>query len=361
MSVLDESDALHARVRAFARRQLSGEPGAECFDDLAGDIARFQVRHNPRYARLVSARKARLDLADGIPAVPVEAFRLGRVAVHPPELDVAVFRTSGTTGRHAGQHALRTTETYRALALAHGQRALVGAMPAARRVLALSPRPTAPPTSSLGFMMECFMEAWDEGSDATSWFSTERGVDVAGVRGAVERAGQPVLLLATAFALVALLETLGSRTIPLPEGSVVMPTGGFKGRTREVAPDALVEELARAFRIDPLAVVFEYGMTELSSQLYEGVLPWGALSGPRGVYLSPPWLRVAVVDPVTLEPVEAGQTGLARFVDLANVDSAVCIVTQDLVRARAGGVEWVGRQAGAPPRGCSLALEQMIP
>jgi hypothetical protein len=101
-------------------------------------------------------------------------------------------------------------------------------------------------------------------------------------------------------------------------------------------------------------------MTELSSQMHEGTLPGGALEAPRGVFLPPPWLRVTPVDPITFAPAADGEVGLARFVDLANVDSAVCIVTQDLVRARARGIELVGRQRGAPARGCSLALEQMV-
>jgi hypothetical protein len=55
-----------------------------------------------------------------------------------------------------------------------------------------------------------------------------------------------------------------------------------------------------------------------------------------------------------------GEIGLARFTDLGNVDSAVCVVTQDLVRRVDGGVELLGRQPGATPRGCSLAIEALL-
>jgi hypothetical protein len=52
--------------------------------------------------------------------------------------------------------------------------------------------------------------------------------------------------------------------------------------------------------------------------------------------------------------------GLARFIDLGNVDSAVCVVTQDLVRRVGGGIELLGRQPGATPRGCSLSIEALL-
>ena len=122
--------------------------------------------------------------------------------------------------------------------------------------------------------------------------------------------------------------------------------------------------VAEAFGIAPSHVVSEYGMTELTSQLYEATLPGSALEAERhgrpGVYCEPPWLRVIPVDPVSLEPVATGEVGLGRIVDLGNVDSAVAIQTQDRVRRVAGGIELLGRVPGATPRGCSLAIEEFL-
>ncbi|MNC92239.1 hypothetical protein D3C83_86270 [compost metagenome] len=69
---------------------------------------------------------------------------------------------------------------------------------------------------------------------------------------------------------------------------------------------------------------------------------------------------MSAVDPATLDPLPAGEVGLARFVDLGNVDSAVAIVTQDRVRVTMEGIELLGRQPGALPRGCSLAIEELV-
>ena len=205
-------------------------------------------------------------------------------------------------------------------------------------------------------MMHAFMEDFD-GRDVTAlerWLIRGDAIDVAGLRRAAQTArerGEPLLVLATSLALSALLET-PSQPLDAPENTVVMQTGGFKGLTTSVDPERLRAEVARRFAIGPERVIAEYGMTELSSQLYE--------TARAGRYRAPAWLRVTAVDPVTLARVAEGESGLARFVDLANVDSAVAIVTDDLIRTRGDAVELLGRRADAPARGCSLALESLL-
>ena len=129
--------------------------------------------------------------------------------------------------------------------------------------------------------------------------------------------------------------------------------------------EELRARVSDAFQLGPGRVVGEYGMTELTSQLYEGVIRESALAARHpeaapGLYFEPPWLRVTPVDAVSLLPVADGEVGLARFIDLGNIDSAVSVVTQDLVRRAGGGVQLLGRQSGAPPRGCSLAIEALV-
>jgi hypothetical protein len=135
-----------------------------------------------------------------------------------------------------------------------------------------------------------------------------------------------------------------------------MLTGGFKGKSREVSEETLRDALGRIFGLPPSSVVGEYGMTELSSQLYEVERAPGR---PR--YRPPPWMRVDAVDPQTLAILPRGQEGIARFVDLANVDSSVAVQTQDRIRVdERGDVELFGRLPGATPRGCSLAIEEVM-
>lgn len=368
-----ESEALHARVRAFAR-------GTDdtAFDELALEIARFQRRHSPGFARLVALHDSALASVDAIPAVPAEAFRLARVAVHPPGLDAARFATSGTTAARTGVHAFRTLETYRTLTLVQAEAMLFASLPRPLTAVALAPRPGTPPRSSLGFMLQLFMDHFDgrPPRTASSFDGPERfligeaGLDLTRlfeVAYLARERGEPLCVLATSFALVALLDALAGRRMPAPRATLVMQTGGFKGRTREVDPFELRANVAASFGIEPERVVGEYGMTELTSQLYElcenvAASPDTPRQASRsGVYRPPPWLRVVPVHASTLEPCRDGEVGLAKFIDLGNVDSAVAVVTQDLVVRRGDGIELCGRRRGAPARGCSLAVEGLLP
>lgn len=356
-SMLAQSDALHARVRRFI---ATAEGSREGFDELALAIAAFQVEHVEPVRRLASARgfdPRRARSVAELPALPVDAFKLRRVAAHLPELDLRVFRTSGTTqgSELRGEHAFRTLDTYRAASIAWGLEHLArGIRPA--RVLVLAPSSVELPDSSLSFMIDAMTEAL--GISPRHLVSLERGLDFEAFEAeaaACADAGGPVLVLGTSFAYVYLLDALAGRSRPLPAGSRAMITGGYKGRSRELPEAELRAAIARALGLEASQLVGEYGMTELSSQLWEP-----SLEGRAGRYRPPAWLRVEAVEPDTLEPVAPGEIGLARFVDLANVDGAIAIQTVDRVRLVEGEVELHGRAPGAPPRGCSLAIDDLL-
>jgi len=174
----------------------------------------------------------------------------------------------------------------------------------------------------------------------------------------------PVVVMGTSFAFVHVTDELGDERLKLAPGSRAMHTGGYKGRSREVEPAELRSKIAQIFGIPTAAVVGEYGMTELSSQLYEGTLRASckevAPSAEHGVFVAPPWLRVVSTDPETLLSLPDGEIGILRFEDLANVDSALIVQTADRGRCTDRGVELLGRAPGAPPRGCSLAVEELL-
>jgi hypothetical protein len=356
-SPLRESDALHARVRRFIASPPAEREG---FDELALAIAVFQLEHVEPVRRLAEARGFDARRARGVaelPALPVDAFKLRRVAAHPPELDVRVFRTSGTTqgSERRGEHAFRTLDTYLAASIDWGLLHLArGLQPS--RLLVLAPSSVELVDSSLSFMIDAMAAAL--AVSPRHLVSLERGLDLEAFEAeaaACADAGEPVLVLGTSFAYVYLLDALGGSARPLPPGSRAMITGGFKGRTREVPEAELRGGIARALGLEATHLVGEYGMTELSSQLWEP-----SIEGRAGRFRAPAWLKVDAVDPDTLQPVAAGELGLARFVDLANVDSAIAVQTVDRVRVVDGEVELFGRAPGAPPRGCSLAIEDLL-
>jgi hypothetical protein len=187
-----------------------------------------------------------------------------------------------------------------------------------------------------------------------------RGVDARRIRsflGARQRDQRPTLVVATAFALVQLLEALERFDLRfrLPPGSVIFETGGYKGRSREVDPDRLQEWLRERLAIMPGGVVREYGMTELTSQFYSA-----ALAGEDPfVFRTSPWTRVRVLDPQTLTETPQGSAGLLAILDLANLSSAIHLLTEDLGVAEDDGFRLLGRAAGAELRGCSLTVEEL--
>jgi len=365
VDVRAESDALHARARALVAAYEQGSSAPESFDALACDLARFQASRIEGYARLCRARNVdpgALASATDIPAVPTDAFKLTRVAAFA-EADASVtFRTSGTTQGTRGEHAMRDVGSYDAAALAFGRTWLVADLARRVPVVVLGPSPAAAPDSSLVHMCARFVEAFGAPADHASTFLLDDDVlDISTFdeRVAVALAkGEPMLVLGTSFAFVHLVDAVGKNTFELPRGSRVMQTGGYKGRSREVPPDVLRADLARMFGIDARAIVAEYGMTELSSQFYERTLM--DASAPLGLYAEPPWARVVPVDPDTLREVPEGEVGIAKIIDLMNVDSAVAVLTQDRVRRHATGFELLGRAPGAPPRGCSIAIDELL-
>ncbi|HSF41208.1 MAG TPA: hypothetical protein VLT87_15530, partial [Thermoanaerobaculia bacterium] len=107
--------------------------------------------------------------------------------------------------------------------------------------------------------------------------------------------------------------------------------------------------------VPPEFVVREYGMTELTSQCYTRSL----LGGDPDLFVAPHWVRVRVLDPETLAEVPAGTPGLLSVFDLANLGSAVHVLTEDLGVAEGDGFRLLGRAAGAELRGCSLVVEEL--
>lgn len=317
-----------ARIRRFI------EAGEGSFAALALEAHAQQVAENPRLAALAGGvRPARWE---EIPAVPVALFKELDLGPEPPLPTDVIFRTSGTTGQVRGVHRARSTELYDAGTVLHA-RARVPRLP--RRIVSLCPTDA---DSSLGHMLTRLGEVGAAFVDGAVAPDTWARLAAAG----------PVFLAATAFALDALLAQEG-RVVLTPE-SVVMVTGGFKGRRVRLDAPGLYEAIPA--RLGAPRVVGEYGMTELSSQLWTDPVPAGALPG---AFVAPPWLRVYTADPISGEPV-AGE-GVLRFVDLANAGSVLAIETQDVGRVEAapGGdrVTLIGRLEGAELRGCSLRAE----
>lgn len=361
-----EAASLHARVRAHLAQADLSLPIHPTFDELALEVARFQLRYNlpyRRFAALKGLTPERLTHWLQAPPVPTDVFKAVTLQTFPPERTVRTFLTSGTTQSKRGQHAFCSLELYDAAIEGPFRRFVLPDLPPSGKLpfLALVHTAAERPESSLSYMVERLMPV--VGGEGSAYFMRADRLESHALASALETlaaTGQPVLLMGTAFAFVYLCDDLPHWNLKLPKGSRLVETGGLKGRVREISREALYALLQERLGLPKHAILAEYGMTELSSQLYDRCLRDHHLGvAPLRRLVPPPWLQVLVVDPVTLEPLPFGKRGLIRFFDLANLYSVAAVQTSDLGIWTDEGLTLLGRVPGAEARGCSLTIEEL--
>jgi len=345
---------LKARIEALIATFEAGQPvDAAARDGLIEDLAAWQARRIPEYGRL--QRHGAWP-----PALPTDVFRFRRIAAHPEEEDLRVFRSSGTTSSERSIHVYCDLDLYDVSARAAARHMLFPDVDKMRLVI-LAPHEDEAPDASLEYMLARFAD-WFGTECAWVWRRDALDLELLTERlRQAEASGDPVAVLGTSFAFVHAEDGLGEQRFELPPGSRVMQTGGYKGRSREVDPDILLAAIGARYGVAAPRIINEFGATELSSQMYETTLREeldGPL-GPRRLWV-PPWVRATPVDPDTLQPVQGETIGILRIDDTANLDSVCCIQTSDLTQRLHDGIVVLGRAPGATPRGCSLAADQAL-
>jgi hypothetical protein len=354
------------RVLAFIDAAAAGEGAAiaDEFDALALDVFAFQYDHDPSYRRLCDRRGRspdRVDRWSDVPAVPTAAFKTLDLACAPAE---RVFLTSGTTrgGEARGRHLVPRLELYRRSALAHF-RAMVLPDGVRPRVVGLLGSPETLPHSSLSQMVE-WIRTDLAGGDG-EYLVNASGLDAAKAAdriAALADAGRPLCLIGWRVAFTSLVAHCrqAGRILALPADSRIVDTGGPKGGTA-LSDAGFLAACWHLFSVPGYLCVNEYGMTELCSQLYDDVLVrrFAGSNAPRRK-LGPAWLRTRAVDPGSLAPVAEGEPGILCHFDLANAGSVLAVQTEDVGVVEEGRVRLIGRLPDAEPRGCALALAELL-
>ena len=333
-------DALARQITNFIQSPPPEGGSDAAFDTLALALFARQYERIAPYRRLCEAQNLSPEKAtrwQDIPAVPAAAFKRFALSAVPTEDAAAVFHSSGTTGAQTSRHYFDAVGlTLYDLSLRTGFDAALPTRPAP--LWAMMPAPEAAPHSSLSHMLGAL------GAERFFWD------DDAALVSALSKVDSPVTLFGTAFAFVSLFDETNS-TWPLPPGSVIIETGGFKGRTREVPRPELYGLFGSRLGIGLDDCYSEYGMCEMASQFYgHGLDP-----EKRG----PHWVRTRTIDPETGEDTEDGAAGLLRHYDLANFNSVLALQTQDVGTLTPGGFVLAGRAPDAEVRGCSLTVEEL--
>jgi len=396
---------------------------------MALELFALQFKHNSAYRRICEVRKLTPQVIGHwtqIPVVPTAAFKEMELTSLAPDERTAVFHSSGTTEQKPSRHfhSVESLAVYEASLwawfaanVATGTPSTASAscqsnvalaetvlgVPAARQfqLLLLTPPPAQVPHSSLVHMFETVQQNLGGAiaSGAATVPASQAGffgklapdgtwtLNFAAIVDALSPGRQtpdprPLLLLGTAFSFVHLLDHLAEHhfQFELPKGSRVMETGGYKNRSRTMPKAELHALITKHLGVAPDNIICEYGMSELSSQAYDGVRPSpgaailniqatsdlrespvisplqrpGRAHSGSSIFHFPPWARVQIVSPEHGREVAEGETGLIRIFDLANVFSVAAIQTEDLGIRRGDGFELIGRAQLAEPRGCSL-------
>jgi hypothetical protein len=332
LTVLD----LLAEISQF----VAGDSG-KAFDSLICDLFAYQYDHNLPYRRLCEAVEktpANVSSWTDIPAVPARAFVSYDLTCTPIEQAAAVFHSSGTTTGSSSKHWMSASslKLYE-LSLKTFFKEIC---PQDYSIWAVMPSSEEAPRSSLSYMLQSLSASGFVTSDLLSFAYNLR--DAAS-------GGEPLTVFGTAFGFVELLDLM---KFPLPAGSIVIETGGFKGRTREMTRADFYGLLRDGFEVSDSQCFSEYGMCEMASQFYS--------HGVQGKLYGPHWTRTIIIDPITGLEADIGLPGLARHFDLANFNSVTALQTQDLaVMDTDGGFRLIGRASDAELRGCSLTAEEL--
>ncbi|MBF6608230.1 MAG: acyl transferase [Flavobacterium sp.] len=309
------------------------------FDKIALKIFRYQYDSNLVYREFCEHLKVKKDavkLVRQIPFLPIEFFKSHEVTTKA-EVDIE-FTSSGTTGAITSRHLVHDLEIYKQ-SFRQGFARTYGNIEDFT-VLALLPSYLQRQGSSLIYMVSDLIKA---SNHRDSGFYLDNIEELAQKLNELDKSGQNVILIGVSYALLDLIEYQKFNL----HNTIVMETGGMKGRRKELIREELHELLCKGFGVSKIHS--EYGMTELLSQAY---------STGNGVFECPPWMNILIRDPEdALAYMADGKSGGINVIDLANVYSCSFIATQDLGKVLPNDqFEILGRFDNSDIRGCNLMV-----
>lgn len=313
------------------------------FDAKALEIFRFQAMNNlvyRQYLELLGIRLMDVEKLVDIPFIPVGFFKTHRVVCGDFEPQV-IFESSGTTGSVNSRHFVKEAGIYRESFL-NGFRKFYGD-PADWCIIGLLPSYLERQHSSLVYMVDELVKISNQKESGFYLYDFEK---LAETLRQLEQRKQKTLLIGVSFALLDFAEQCPMAL----EHTVVMETGGMKGRREEMTRQQ-VHDLLRA-GLGVQQVHSEYGMTELLSQGY---------SKGEGIFHVSDTMKILVRDeddPLQVHDAGASvKRGIINVIDLANLYSCSFIATEDAGKLYPdGSFEVTGRVDNSDIRGCSLMV-----
>ena len=310
------------------------------FEKIALKVFRHQYENNKVYnnfCKLLNTEVGRVKSIQQIPFLPIQFFKSHEVVSNNDPVQ-ATFSSSGTTGMITSKHLVTDVSIYEE-SYRKGFADFYGNIED-YVVLALLPSYLERDGSSLIYMVEDLIKLSNR---PESGFYLHNHDELIKNLIALDNAGQNVILIGVTYALLDLIEKQKFQL----KNTIIMETGGMKGKRKEMIREELHEQLCAGFGVT--AIHSEYGMTELLSQAY---------SLGEGIFECPSWIQILLRDTEdALSYVGTGKTGGINVIDLANINSCSFIATQDLGKKYANNsFEVLGRFDNSDIRGCNLMV-----
>ena len=310
------------------------------FEKMALKVFRFQYENNLVYQAFcdfLKVDKQSVKSLEQIPFLPIQFFKSHDVVANTDDIQ-ETFTSSGTTGMITSKHLVTDVSLYEqsyrnAFSEFYGNIEDYA-------VLALLPSYLERSGSSLIYMVKDLIEL---SNNENSGFYLHNYDELIAKLVELDNAGQNVILIGVTYALLDLVEKQNFQL----KNTIIMETGGMKGKRKEMIREELHEILCTSFRVQNIHS--EYGMTELLSQAY---------SLGNGIFECPTWMQILIRDTEdAMTYVNNGKTGGINVIDLANINSCSFIATQDLGKKQPNNsFEVLGRFDNSDIRGCNLMI-----
>jgi len=310
------------------------------FEKITLEIFQFQAENCPIYKEFLNLLKVDIKSVKSvcqIPFLPIQFFKSHQI-ISSKEPVQHIFLSSGTTGNTQSKHYITDMAIYEK-SFTKGFENFYGNIED-YTVLALLPSYLERDGSSLIYMVNNLIE---KSKKPKSGFYLNNLEELHENLIELDKKGEKVLLIGVSFALLDLVEAYKFKL----KNTIIMETGGMKGRRKELIREELHQVLCNGFGVEKIHS--EYGMTELLSQAY---------SKGNGIFECPPWMKILTrdaEDALTILP--EGKSGGINVIDLANINSCSFIATQDLGKKYKNGTfEVLGRFDDSDIRGCNLMV-----
>jgi len=310
------------------------------FTAAALAVFKHQFTHNKVYRSfcdLLYIHPSSVSTVEEIPFLPIQFFK-SRTVLSSSEEVQETFTSSGTTGSITSKHLVTDINLYKESYL-KGFAHFYGNIEE-YTILALLPNYLEREGSSLVFMVADLIQ---KSKKVESGFYLDNMQELAEKLMELDKNGQKTLLIGVSFALLDLTEMQQFNL----KNTIIMETGGMKGRRKELVREELHALLKDGFGVTEIHS--EYGMTELLSQGY---------SKGNGLFETPPWMKILTRDTEDALTINtSGKNGGINVIDLANYNSCSFIATQDLGKVHENGTfEITVRFDNSDIRGCNLMV-----